>query len=406
MPVFQFHAKALGGKVIKGEIDAATDVEARVKLRAQQLIPVKVAVKGEKKAIKKVSFFASEPKVSPKDLQIFTRQFATLINSGIPVVQSLEILAGASSSVGLKGALNRIRGDVESGKRLGDAMEVHKSIFDRLYVNLVRAGEEGGVLDNILNRLAVYIEKAVKIKNKIQGALWYPAAILMVATLVIMAILMFVIPKFKELFASSGQELPQLTQWVVNASEFLIGNWYFVFGGIFAFVFGVMKWMATDDGKRTVDSWMIGVPVFGSLIQKGAIARFTRTLSTMLSCGVGIIEALDIAAKVCGNFVIENSLMGAKQSISEGKSIITPLSANKYIPDMVVQMIGVGEQTGALDVMCGKIADFYEEEVDYAVTALTSVLEPLMMLFLGGIIAVLVIAMYLPIFKLASTMGA
>lgn len=404
MPVFQFQAKALGGKLVRGEIDASTDVEARIKLRAQQLIPVKVNLKGLKPQTKSL-FPSSGPKVKPKDLQVFTRQFATLINSGIPVVQSLEILTGASPSVGLKSALLKIRADVESGKRLGDAMEQHKTVFDRLYVNLVRAGEEGGVLDTILNRLALYIEKAVKIKNKIQGAMWYPAAILLVASLVIMGILVFVIPKFKQLFASSGQELPGLTQMVVDASEFVIGNWYMLFGGIFATVVGAVRWLSTEGGKRTFDSWVIRVPVFGDLIQKGAIAKFTRTLSTMLSCGVGIMEALDIAAKVSGNYVIEKSLMNARQSIAQGKSIVAPLATNKYIPDMVVQMIGVGEQTGALDVMCGKIADFYEEEVDYAVTALTSMLEPLMMIFLGGIIAILVIAMYLPIFKLASTMG-
>lgn len=408
MPVFSFQAKALGGRVVKGEIDASTDVEARVKLRAQQLIPVRIALKGDKKSKIKTpgsGLFGGPPKVKPKDLQIFTRQFSTLINSGIPVVQSLEILSGAVSSPALVGALGRVKSEVESGKRLADAMDQHRSIFDTLYINLVRAGEEGGVLDTILNRLATYIEKAVKIRNKISGALWYPAAILAVACIVIMAILVFVIPKFEALFASSGKELPWLTQQVVAMSHFLIDYWYIVFGAIFAIVGALTNYIKTETGKKKFDAFLISTPVFGPLVQKGAIAKFSRTLSTMLSCGVGIIEALDIAAKVSGNSVIESSLLNSKQAISEGKSIITPLSQNKYIPDMVVQMIGVGEQTGALDVMLGKIADFYEEEVDYAVTALTSILEPLMMVFLGGIIAVLVISMYLPIFSLASNMG-
>lgn len=400
--MYQFQAKALGGKVIRGEIDAATDVEARVKLRAQQLIPIRISVKGEKRTLS-AGFTSSQ--VKPKDLQIFTRQFATLINSGIPVVQALQILAGATQSLVLKNALQKVRTDLESGKRLGDCLEPHSNVFDNLYVNLVRAGEEGGVLDTILNRLAIYIEKSVKIRNKVQGALFYPAAILFVAGIVIFAIMTFVIPKFKELFTSSGQELPALTQFVVGMSEFFVSYWYLIIGGVIGAGITLKQYFGTQEGKNLLDVYLIAVPVFGSLIQKSAIARFTRTLSTMLSSGVSIIDALDISAKVCGNRVIENSLMAAKKSISEGKSIVNPLSTNKYIPDMVVQMIGVGEQTGALDVMCGKIADFYEEEVDYAVSALTSVLEPLMMVFLGGIIAFLVVAMYLPIFNMAATMG-
>ncbi len=406
MAVFNFQAKALGGKVIKGEIDASSDIEARVKLRTQQLIPIKIFLKGEKRSkTTELKFLQRAPKVKSKELQIFTRQFSTLINSGIPVVQSLEILATSVASPDLMKALKKIQIEVEAGKRLADSMEAHPTIFDRLYINLVRAGEEGGVLDTILNRLAVYIEKSVKIRNKISGAMWYPAAILSVASIVILAILMFVIPKFESLFAGSGQQLPWLTQQVVTASRFLVSYWYIVFGAIFASVGFLSNYLKTEAGTKRADAIIIGIPVFGDLVQKGSIARFSRTLSTMLACGVGIIDALDVAAKVCGNHVIEMTLLSSKQSISEGKSIITPLSKNKYIPDMVVQMIGVGEQTGAMDVMLGKIADFYEEEVDYAVTALTSVLEPLMMVFLGGIIAVLVIAMYLPIFSLASTMG-
>ncbi len=404
MPTFVFQAKQLGGKVLKGEIDAENDVEARVKLRAQHLIPVRISVKGQKKEFNiDLSFF--KPNVPPKELQIMTRQFATLINSGIPVVQSMDILQGATKCVPLQKALADIKERLESGKKLGDSLAANGNVFDTLYVNMVKAGEEGGVLDTILNRLATYIEKAVKLKSKITGALWYPAGIMMVASIVIFAIMTYVIPKFKELFSGTGKELPYLTQVVIAMSDWVSEYWWFVILVVLGSIGGTVQYYKTPIGRAKMDRWFIAAPIFGPLIQKGAIARFSRTLSTLLSSGVGIIEALDIAAKVAGNATIETSLYDAKDVISEGKSIVTPLARNKYIPDMVVQMVGVGEQTGAMDIMLEKVADFYEDEVDYAVGALTSIMEPALMVVLGGIIAFLVIAMYLPIFNLASGFG-
>jgi type IV pilus assembly protein PilC len=413
MANFLFQAKQMDGRTVKGEIDASSEVEARVKIRARQLIPIKViaggasgtsvtSVQKANQAKGGISGFLV-PKVKTKDLKIFTRQFATLINSGIAVVQSLELLERSSTNIALKMCLGQIRQDISTGKKLADSMSIHDKIFDRLYVNLVRAGEEAGVLDTILNRLAVYIEKAVKIKNKVMGALYYPAGIMFVAGLVLYVILRFVIPKFEELFKNSGQELPAPTVMVINLSHAVQSHGWMFIVGLVGLIFALKKYYATDSGRYVLDRFMLSTPVFGSLLQKSAVARFSSTLSTLLSCGVGILDALEISARVSGNAVIEKTLLSAKKVISEGKSIVQPLSQDKFIPDMVTQMIAVGEQTGAMDVMLSKIADFYEEEVDAAVTALTSVIEPIMMIFLGGMIGGIVIAMYLPIFNLASS---
>ncbi|MEQ1875122.1 MAG: type II secretion system F family protein [Bdellovibrionia bacterium] len=403
MSTYKYQAKMLNGKVVKGQIEAANETEARVKLRAQQMIPVSVQAKADKggKGMAVDGWFA--PKVNPKDLQIFTRQFSTLIGSGIPVVQSLELLEKATKNVALKMALVAVRNDISSGRRLAESMERHTKVFDRLYVNLVKAGEEGGVLDTILNRLAVYIEKAVKLKNKVVGAMYYPIGVIAISALVIFAIMKFVIPQFEKLFKESGMELPVPTKIVIACSHFVQDYWWMIAGGVFGFISLIKQYYATKEGRRALDLVMLKMPVFGSMLQKSAIARFSRTLSTLLSCGVGIMDALDVSARVSGNAIIEETLLKAKQVIAEGKSIVIPLSQDKFIPEMVTQMIGVGEQTGAMDTMLAKIADFYEEEVDTAVGALTSMIEPLMMVFLGGLIGMIVIAMYLPIFDLASS---
>jgi type IV pilus assembly protein PilC len=404
MARFRYQAKSMNGEAMQGEIEAKSEAEARVILRAQKLIPFQVMpmMGGGTAARVEVLLKGS---VKSKDLQIFTRQFATLINSGIPVLQSLEILANGVREGYFSKALKGTSSAVGQGKRLGEAMAGYPGAFDNLYVNMVKAGEEGGVLDVVLSRLAVYIEKANKIKSKVVGALWYPAAILVVAALVISAILIFVIPKFAELFGNAGQQLPWLTQVVVALSHFFVARWYLIFGGAGALIYAGTAFYKTPNGKIVFDEIAIDVPLVGSLIQKSAIARFSRTLSTLLSSGVGILEAIDISSRTVGNSVIEKTLLRAKASISEGKSITVPLAKEKYLPDMVVQMIGVGEQTGNLDVMLGKIADFYEDEVDVAVASLTSVIEPLLMVFLGGIIAFLVVAMYLPIFTMANAFG-
>lgn len=403
MPKYSYQAKSIDGNTVRGQIDAASDTEARIKLRAQRLIPTKMHM------VEKVNYLKGfdnlRTRVKGKDLQIFTRQFATLVNSGIPIVQSIDILAGSTSNAYLSQTLTKIKTDIEGGKKLGDAIASHSRVFDKLYVNLLKAGEESGSLDTILERLAAYIEKSIKIKNKVQGALFYPAGILLVAAIVIYVILAFVIPKFEELFKSSGQEIPWLTQQVVNLSHFLLDYWWLVFGSIFLAVYSFLVYYRSEQGRITCDNIFIRLPLAGDLIQKNAIARFTRTFGTMISCGVPILDGLDIAAKVVGNAVLETTFLRAKDVIAQGKSIVIPLAKDPFVPDMMVQMIGVGEQTGALDTMLGKIADFYEEEVDYAVTALTSMIEPIMMVFLGGIIAVIVVAMYLPIFNLAGAAG-
>lgn len=397
MAKFVFEAKGPGGRDFKGEIEAANEAEARVKLRAQRLMPLRLVAKAKAKTAKKKG-----GGVNYKDLQIFTRQLATLLSSGVPILQSMETLADGSRSPGLTNALRDIADEVSRGKRFGEALAAHPKVFDRFYVNMVMAGEESGNIDAILGRLAVYIEKNAKIRSKIKGAMVYPIAIMFVAFLVVAGLLIFVIPKFKEMFAASGNELPAMTQMVVAMSEAFVAYWYIIFGGIGAAIYGIVAFYNSPAGKDLFDGVLIDVPLIGNLIQKGGVARFTRTLSTLLGSGVGIMEALDISAKVVGNHLIEKAILRSKDAISEGKSLTVPLSKEKYIPHMVTQMIGVGEQTGALDSMLGKVADFYEDEVDVAVAALTSMMEPLMMMFLGGIVAFFVIAMYLPIFNLAS----
>ncbi|MBK9293250.1 MAG: type II secretion system F family protein [Oligoflexia bacterium] len=404
MAAFVYQGKDLQGKLIRGQLEAASEVEARIKLRAQKIIPIKVMPKGlelyGKASFDLFSFLKTKPKVKQKELQIFSRQFATMISSGIPIVQSLEILAATTMNVGFSKVLLDIKTQLESGKRLADSMQTHPQIFDKMFVSMMRAGEEGGVLDTILNRLALYIEKNTKIKNKVTGAMWYPAGVLIIATIVVVALLKYVIPKFEVMFKSSGQELPGLTKLVIVASHLMQNHFLIILAVILGIGFTLKYYYETPKGREVYDRLFIRLPIFGSLLQKSAIARFTRTMSTMLSCGVGILDALDVSSTVTGNVVIEQAIKRTKSGISDGKSIVQPLSQEKFIPVMVVQMIGVGEATGAMDSMFGKIADFYEEDVDYAVGALTSIMEPLMMIFLGGIIAIMVVAMYLPIFSM------
>lgn len=404
MPVYVFQAKAADGKFVKGEVDAANEAEARVKIRSQKMIPIKVVSQSSMPAkAQKTSFF--KDKVSMKDLQVFTRQFAVLIGAGVPVVQSLEAMIQGARSPALGRVLEKVVEDVEKGKQLARAMSTHVQVFDRMYVNLVTAGEEGGVLDGVLNRLAEYIEKSVKMKGKILGALWYPAAIVVVAFAVITGILVFVIPQFEQMFEGLGQELPALTRMVIKASKLVQTYWYLVVGTLIGIPIAFRTYYATEDGRRVCDTVFLEIPIFGDLILKGSIARFTRTLSTLLVAGVRIMDSLEIAANTAGNWVIENAIQRAKTSVSKGKTLAEPLKQEKHMPNMVVQMISVGEQTGNLDTMLGKIADFYEDEVEQAADTLTSMIEPLLMVFLGGIIAVLVVAMYLPIFNMASVVG-
>lgn len=352
------------------------------------------AVKAEK-----TSFF--QEKVKGKDLQVFTRQFATLINAGISVVDSLNILSQGLRPGPLREASAYVKTSIETGRRLAESMSHKKAVFDKLYVNMIQAGEEAGILDNILNRLAQYLEKSEKIKGQIKGAMVYPAVILVVAFAVITGIIVFIIPKFQDFYSSSGKAPPALTNFVVGISHSMIHQWYIYLGALILIPYFFMQWAKSDDGKLILDRTLLKLPIVGEVVQKAAVARMTRTLSTLLGSGVGLIEAIDIASRTSGNIVIEEALLRSKEAVTQGRPFAQPLVKEKAIPEMVVQMISIGEQSGTLDQMLGKIADFYEDEVETAVKAMTSMIEPLMMVVLGGIIAFLVIAMYLPIFNMA-----
>ncbi|MNK52441.1 Type II secretion system protein F [compost metagenome] len=400
MARFFYQARNVSGQIVQGELEAGSQQEAIVRLRAQQLIPLKLNVGGASKAAGATSLGLFAPSVKGRDLQIFTRQFATLINAGIPVVDSLKILSEGLRPGLLKESSAKVKSSIESGRRLADSMAQVPHVFDKLYVNMIQAGEEAGILDSILLRLASYMEKSEKLKGQVKGALVYPGVILVVALIVIAGILVFIIPRFTEFFTSAGKEPPWLTMQVVNLSHSMTEKWYVYIGLCIGLPIAFNQWIKTKEGRDSFDRFLMKAPVFGEVVQKSSIARLTRTLSTLLSSGVGLIEAIDISAKTAGNIVIEQALMRCKESVTAGRPFASPLSKEKTFPDMVVQMIAIGEQSGTLDIMLGKIADFYEDEVETAVKAMTSLLEPLMMVVLGGIIAVLVIAMYLPVFTM------
>jgi type IV pilus assembly protein PilC len=403
MPVYVWVAQTKKGRRLKGEIDAATEAIALGQLKKRNFTVKKLKPK-PKDLFENVGFL--KPKITNKDLVVFTRQFSTMIDAGLPLVQGLTILAEQSENPTFKAILKEITKDVEGGSTLAEAMKKHPKVFDSLFVNLVAAGEVGGILDTILRRLAQFIEKAEKLKSQIKGAMTYPLVVVAIAILVIAVILVFVIPVFEDMFKSFGSALPGPTQIVVNMSRFLKGNIHWVLIAIGGLVYGFKRYRSTTSGRKQTDTLFLKLPIFGNLLKKTAVARFTRTLGTMISSGVPILDALEIVAKTAGNVVIEEIIYEVRGSIAEGQTIAEPLSENDIFPGMVIQMIAVGEATGALDSMLEKIADFYDEEVDAAVAALTSMLEPLLMVFLGGSIGGLVIAMYLPIFGMAAAMGS
>lgn len=402
MPVYVWVAETKRGRKLKGEIDAGNETIALNQLKKRNFKVRKLKLK-PKDLLGNISFL--KPKVTNKDIVIFTRQFSTMIDAGLPLVQGLTILAEQSENPTFKTILKQITKDVEGGSTLAEAMKKHPRVFDALFVNLVAAGEVGGILDTILRRLATFIEKAEKLKSQVKGALTYPAVVVGIAIIVISVILVFVIPVFEDMFKSFGSALPVPTQIVVDMSRFLKGNIHWVILALGALVYGLKRYRRTTSGKKQIDTLLLKLPVFGDLLKKSAVARFTRTLGTMIGSGVPILDALDIVARTAGNVVIEEIIYEVRSSIAEGQTIAEPLSENDVFPGMVIQMISVGEATGALDSMLEKIADFYDDEVDAAVAALTSMLEPLLMLFLGGAIGGLVIAMYLPIFGMAAAMG-
>lgn len=402
MPVYTWVAETRKGRKLKGELEAADERIAMSQLKRRNLTIKKLKPK-PKDIFENVSFM--QPKVTKKDLVIFTRQFSTMIDAGLPLVQGLGILAEQAENKTFRGILKQISKDVEGGSTLAEAMKKHPKVFDALFVNLVAAGEVGGILDTIMRRLATFIEKAEKLKRQIKGAMTYPIVVMAIAIIVIAVILIFVIPVFEDMFSSFGQALPVPTQVVVNMSQFMKGNIHWVILGFVAVGFVFKRFRGTKKGRRITDDLMLKLPVFGDLLKKTAVARFTRTLGTMISSGVPILDSLEIVAKTSGNVILEEIIYEVRGSIAEGQTIAEPLSENNIFPGMVVQMISVGEATGALDTMLEKIADFYDEEVDAAVAALTAMLEPLLMLFLGGSIGGLVVAMYLPIFSMAGAVG-
>jgi type IV pilus assembly protein PilC len=402
MAEFVWEARARTGEVRKGAMEAESEDAVNQRLRAQQLQPTKV-----KKKAREIVFQIGSG-VSPKDIVTFTRLFATMIDAGLPIVQCLDILQGQTDNKIFANVLRDVKSSVEQGATFSDSLRRHPKVFDHLYVNLVQAGEVGGILDTILNRLAVYIEKAMKLKRQVRGAMMYPAIVIVVFFGVLSILLIFVIPGFEKMFKDFGakDELPVLTQMVMAVSRGFVGNILWVFLGTIGLLTGLNYYYRTTSGKRRIHGLMLKAPVLGPVMRKIAVARFTRTLGTLLASGVPILDALEIVAKTAGNMVVEEAIFYARARISEGKNMAQPLMETGVFPPMVVQMVGVGEQTGALDTMLNKIADFYEDEVDVAVSAMTSLIEPVMMVGVGGTVGVVLIAMYLPIFSIAGKIKA
>ncbi|MGW8271857.1 MAG: type II secretion system F family protein [Thermodesulfovibrionales bacterium] len=397
--VFQWSGKAPTGEIKSGEMSASTRDDVITQLRQKNIMPTAITEKSKKALFGGIRLGGG--RVRDKDLVIFTRQFSTMIDAGLPLVQALEILSTQTQNKALAKVLSQVKVDVEGGATFADALKKHPKAFSELYVNMVAAGEAGGILDTILNRLANYIEKAMKLKKKVKGAMIYPSVIMSVAVLVIAIIMIFVVPTFAKMFASFGSALPLPTRIVLNISNFIAGTGgAVILGSLIASIIGITQFRRTEKGKFVTDHVLLKLPIIGILLLKVAVAKFTRTAGTLISSGVPILDALEITAKTAGNKVIEYSVMRVRHDVSEGKTLAEPLMREKVFPPMVNHMISVGEATGALDTMMAKVADFYDDEVDNAVANLTSMMEPMLMVFLGGAVGFIVVAMYLPIFKL------
>jgi type IV pilus assembly protein PilC len=403
MPLYNWQGRTREGAKKKGVVDAGNEAAVTAQLRSQGILPTKVKLKP--KDIEEVLTFL-QAGVKTKDLVIFTRQFAVMIDAGLPLVQCLQILGDQTENATLARILKVVRNDVESGATFAESLAKHPKVFDALYTNLVAAGEVGGILDTILNRLAIQLEKADKLARQFRGAMVYPITVSTIAVAVIVLLLVKVIPVFEKMFADFGGTLPGPTQAVIGLSDWMQANLVYLLVTITAVVVAHSQACARSDAYRyRKDQVLLKLPIFGNIVKKVAVARFTRTLGTMIASGVPILDALDIVAKTAGNMVIEQELQATRASISEGKTIAEPLMESKVFPGMMVQMIAVGEETGNMEVMLNKVADFYDDEVDVAVGALTSMLEPVMMVFMGGSIGTILIAMYLPIFTIADTIG-
>ena len=395
MPLFEYTARnPTNGQIQKGQVDLPTKEEVTSFLRKQRMMLV--SVREAPKPIK-INFGAA---IKTRDIVIFTRQFATMINAGLPLVQSLDILAKQTENAALKEVVKQVVFDVEAGNTLADAFRKHPKAFTDLYVNMIAAGEAGGILDTILLRLATFMEKNDALVRKVKGAMVYPLVIMSVAVIAITILLIFVIPTFSAMFASVNVELPLPTRIVIAMSHFLTSYWWAILGVIAGAWFMVKRYYATSGGRKNIDTLLINSPVLGDVIRKSAVSRFTRTLGTLVSSGVAILDGLEITAKTAGNRVIHDAVMESRASIAGGDTIAGPLERSKVFPPMVVSMIAVGEQTGGLDEMLSKIADFYDEEVDVAVSALLSLMEPIMITVLGIVVGGMVVAMYLPIFDM------
>jgi type IV pilus assembly protein PilC len=398
MPLFEYTARnSANGQIQKGQVDVKSREEVSAYLRKNRMMLVSV-----REAPKKMTLGGGlgKARVKIRDIVIFTRQFATMINAGLPLVQSLTILADQTENKSLKEVTKAVVHDVESGNTLADAFAKHPTAFTSLYVNMVAAGEAGGILDTILIRLATFLEKSDALIRKVKGAMIYPAVIFSVAIIAIAVLLIFVIPTFQSMFASVNMELPLPTRFVIGMSNLLIGYWWAFIAAIAGTVYFLKKYYATTSGQRRIDGIMLRAPVLGDILRKSAVSRFTRTLGTLISSGVSILDGLEITAKTAGNMVVHDAVMESRQSIAGGETISAPLAKSQVFPPMVISMIAVGEQTGGLDEMLTKIADFYDEEVDVAVSSLLSLMEPVMIVVLGVIVGGMVVAMYLPIFDM------
>lgn len=402
MPTYLYSGKSASGHPTKGEIDSQSQAQAVATLKQRQVTVSAISVKKSLIArMNAIQIPGLGKKIKTKDLSIFTRQFATMIDAGLPLVQCLDILAAQNDNAEFKKILLDVKANVEGGSTFADALKKHPKVFNQLYINLVAAGEVGGILDTILNRLSNFMEKNEKLKGKVKGALTYPVAVIIIAMLITAGLLVFIVPVFEDMFSDFGQALPAPTQFVVFLSDMIKNSWYIIIAVLIGIGVFIRQTYKTDKGRHFYDNLLLKSPVVGDLLRKTSVARFSRTLGTMISSGVPILESLDLVAKTADNVIIEDAIMQARVSLSEGKNLADPLADTKVFPGMVTSMIAVGEQTGAMDTMLSKIADFYEDEVDTAVDALTSLIEPLLMVFLGVIIGGLVISLYLPIFSIA-----
>ncbi|MGB5991473.1 MAG: type II secretion system F family protein [Desulfobacterales bacterium] len=401
MPVYLWRGKDRHNKKKKGEMEAPTEEAVNSELIRRKITSTKIKLK-PKDIFENVAFM--QPKVKQADIIIFCRQFSTMIDAGLPIIQCLDILYSQNENKTFKNILKEIKGNVESGQTFAEALKKYPKQFDDLFVNMIAAGEAGGILDSILRRLSAYMEKAAKLKAKIKGGMTYPIVTIVIAIIVIAIIMVFVIPVFEEMFEGMGSALPVPTQIVVMMSRFVKSNILYIIGFIGVLIFTIRRFYKTEKGQVLMDDLFLRLPLFGPLIRKAAVSKFTRTMGTMLSSGVAILDALEIVAKTAGNKTIEKAVLDTRTAIAEGRTMSDPLAESGVFPSMVCQMIAVGESTGALDAMLTKIAEFYEEEVDQAVENLTSLIEPFMIVFLGVVIGGLVVAMYLPIFKMAAAL--